>query len=79
MTYVASPSPTNDPDFYLSYESNEELIARRERTEKSLEALRLGPVYPPPGYVYPHARIHFLEERINKINTILMLRSHSDL
>ena len=58
----------------LSFESHEELIARKTDLEQRIKALSTLPLYPPPGYQLDRALLREYEIWLSEINKELVNR-----
>jgi len=61
----------------LKLRSDEELDDALDQLELRLDALNVLPLYPPPGYKYPHADVRAIEELINAVKNEIYTRHDS--
>lgn len=63
----------------LTFESTEEIKIQVAVLENELEDLQRGPLYPPPGYKYPYARVNAMTDRIDRLKRVVSAREISSL
>ncbi len=62
----------------LKLRSDEELDFALDQLEKRLDVLNSTPLYPPPGYKYPHADVRSIMEMINAVKNEIYTRHDSN-
>jgi hypothetical protein len=60
----------------LKHIPTDELMRRCTILEQKIVQIGFKPLYPPPGYIYPHAHLRQLQEDLDKLIQELQSRTH---